>query len=316
MVYKGTPISIRRLGEMNNALTSEIEKELDDGIFFGKNVPFSIPEVVYDDISCKSVGYSWSTEKRNAPWTSQYSDDYFLHNIILSDARLSREILSPNIGVSTRARLWYIKLQEWKVKVGLLLKMACGGSLRDSEQLELLLFETPSARRNFFFVIDEVVMVPEYDKMSYSRSDTSIVPRVLYPRLAVIFAKYQLIVYPFETILRSLLCEDMKLYELTKWMMFVDENGRFPKSVLSKLLSKLMTDWFGHALGSSDIRHITQAIINHTTPPECMTIGLANFGTTSLNHSVVTGRKIYALFLNSFGNQHPEETEQYMRVST
>lgn len=317
LVFTGTPIPIKKYGYMLENMTNDVENIFAKEILFGKDIPFEIPDHVYDDPSCSATGYSFATDVGNRKWCGKYADNFLAKKVIGEDPELARKMLAPGgEWVKYEARQWFLKLQAVKEKIGLLLKLACGGSLRDSEQLEALLSETPTARRSFFFVAKEMVMAIEYDKMSYMESSDGWkpMPHTLYPELAKVMAKYILIVHPFELFLRRLLSSEPGVYEKYKRSLFVDEKGPYDEKTLTNILGELTLEYFGRKLTSANLRHITQAIITHTTPPEFLTTGLVNYGMKSLNHSEATARAIYALAVNSIGSMDPEELEQFMKV--
>lgn len=312
--YDGYNIPITKMGAMYGGLTKNVEDVLYRDILFGKNIPFKLPSTVHDDFNCTTEGHSWVKNKGNQTWLKEFGDDYFLMKVIAEDVELTKAMVSPSGYPTAKARKWYMQLKEWKVEVGILLKLACGGSLRDSEQMQLLLCESPGRRRSFFFVGNEMVMCPEYGKMETLQGDSKPNPRAVYDRLRDVLALYMVVIYPYEVYIRGLLADDKNFYYTTRFMMFADEKAVYDDKIFSKRIAELTEIWLGVRFTSSDLRQITAAILEHSVPSELTTMGYANFAQRALGHTESIAQRYYksTMFLGTLSTQ---EAYQLLAVS-
>jgi hypothetical protein len=314
MTYMGTSISIDQLGELFRQLTSECEEAMRKDLLFEVDVPFELPEVIHDDISVSTRTFSWIQHPGNLEFTSRYNDDYFMKHVVLANSQIREKMWNVSGSVTSSARAWLIRLNDFKLNVAVLLKLACACAMRDTEMLELVLEETATSRRSFYFLQGEMVVISAYDKMSYLRETVKNIPHSVYRRLATLIAQYHLIIHPFEILLRHAITTDMTSFLQLRYHFLADERGKFKTDLISSRIGNLMEAKFGTKLKTRDLRHIIQAIITHCIPAQYLTTGLVNFGLRALNHSEQTGRVHYARDIQSFGAQHPEETTQYLAV--
>jgi hypothetical protein len=315
MTYLGTSINIDAMGGLFQELTDVVEGIMRRDLLFEVDVPFQLPDVIHDDISVTTRGYSWTKHPLNRDFTSKYEDDFFMKQILLPRADVREKMWGLDGVVTPFARQWMSHIKTFKLNVAILLKLACACAIRDTEVLEMVLEETVTYRRSFYFVRGEMVVVSAYDKMSYLRETVKNIPHSVYKRLAALIAQYHLIIYPFELLLRHSRSEDRATFLKHKETFLADEGGKFDTKLISTRIGELMERKFGAKLTTSDLRHIIQAIIVHCIPPQYMTTGLVNFGLRALNHSEQVGRTHYARNIQSFGTQHPEETAQFLAVS-
>jgi len=207
LVYQGTLISILRSGEMLRTVMDRIETKLEEEIFIGVKFPFEIPEEVNDDISDLSLEYNWLKHPENEAWLSLYGNDYFMRVILPKVPGIRGNMAKLSLGVSPEGKKWLIKLRELKIEIGVILKLVCGSSMRDTELFEILLENTANSKRSFFWLVQEMVMVSEYLKMSY-QNEGNVTPHALFLRIAKVIAIYHVIIYPFELVLHFILNED------------------------------------------------------------------------------------------------------------
>lgn len=320
MIYNDALISINRMGEMFLDLMKSVEDLTKQKLFCGRQFKFELPDVIHDDISNHSLGFSFLSDERNRCWTSDY-DDIFARQYASSLVGPNRHIDEQGF-LTPAARGWLNEVTDFKIQTGVLLKLTGGGCPRDTEMLSLQLDETPTGHRAFYFVKNEMIMVQNYDKMSYTRNQQAPIPRVVFQRLARVLVIYLMVIRPYEKVLRHKLCRDnespvnesLENFKETKALYFVHELGKFAPKTLSNKVAELMLEYFGSRLTSRDLRHILHGIIVHTTPSEFLTRGSSNYGILSFNHSTEIGEKHYGVELKSFGILHPEEAIQFLNV--
>jgi hypothetical protein len=313
MLYNDTLISIERMGDMFRDLMTDVEQLISRNLFYNKKFLFELPTIVHDNIADHQLEYSWMTDARNAPWTSHYGENFFYRQYILTLPSKERHF-ETQITPTLAARKWLIDLEDFKVLTGILLKLTGGGCPRDSEMLSLQLETSSTGHRAFYFIGREMIMLQEYDKMSYTRSEPAPIPHVVFPRLARAMAIYLLVLRPYELLLNYTLFGAENMREL-KYLYFVNGKGRLPQEVLSNRIGQIMTHYFGSRLTSRDLRHILHAITTHTTPPEFNSVGAVNYGIRSFHHTERIGKNIYGRELRGFGILHPEEALQFLCVS-
>src|SRR5262249_4248045 len=138
LIYRDCQISIPDLGRMFRLLTDQVERILKEKLFFGYDISITIPTVIYDDISNCQVGYSWVTEPKNAHWVGKYKDNFFMKDFVLTHPDVAEKLVDRADTITPGIREWVQALKEFKVTCGVLFKLACASSIRDTEQLSII----------------------------------------------------------------------------------------------------------------------------------------------------------------------------------
>lgn len=284
-------------------------------LLFGHDVNMKIPEFVYDDINCRLPGTSWASDPRNAHFVDKFKDDYYFREVILRNEKARAALFDPSGTITPGTLRWLEDDKEFKIMTGVLFKLGCASSMRDTEQMTLVMRESVYNPRSFFFQEDELILATFYDKMSYARLDAEPLPHPVYDRLTILYMTYFLVIYPYEAVLRWRLAPDLGVWAETKDLYFADHNGAFAPTVVSDKIKDETLPRFGRELGSADCRHITHAMSIHTCKTGIITRGDTNYAVLNANHSERTGINIYGRPLTSFGSKHPEATVQHLRVS-
>lgn len=315
--YKGAILEHHKISKFLQDLVSELEFIVDEKLLLGADIQFQMPETIYDDFSNRTLHYSWKKHPGNADFVSKYSNHYFLHEIILGDNDLIRKFThgfnqDGSLNFKTpKSREWAEALKMFKLIVGILIKMACSGSARDTEQMLYSLFETSFMQRSAFMLNNEMLLAFEYGKMSWSQDDFHPFPRLCFSRLTRLLVIYDLILYDFDVILRLEFCSDNDVITRTRHLFFAGPEGEFNTSEVSNEMASRMEQVFGQRIGTGSWRHIQQAWSDKYEPAEFTTVGLTNIAHLTANHTSATARRIYAVPLESFRGMHPEVADQY-----
>jgi len=311
-IYKGELLTIDGWGKWFQDLTTRLETLVKEEIFLGLDVKIKLPEIVHDDIGNRLAGYSWVSDARNRHFTGKYGLSWFFKNVILS-MKYSEPLYDFTDKKTPRLERWLRMYKLCKVYIATLLKLACSSSIRDTEQLAILIREAPYCRRSFYFIKSDLICVPYTEKVAYTRKNPDPVPHPVYDRLTNVIVALTLCAQPFEELVRWR-DSDKSVWALTKDLYFAEEKGTYEPTVISSFIKEETKERFKLALGSREMRHNIHCIMMETCPTHFLTTGYNNFIARSAHHSARTADRVYGR-VQAIGSMDAQEMVQLLAVS-
>lgn len=321
LLFKGYPIDFKSFPSMFQAMEQEMMGLWQDRILCG--LPLRIEySTIFDDLSDKSPGYSFQTDRRN----SCFSDRTILASAILHSPELYRRFIAFNengvvIWNVHELRKW---LQAYSDLQGLFLarcNMATGSASRSTEITALLRTNTTlNPVRNFVMFGNYATVLCTYQKTSALLGNDRIIPHALDAFMSDLIIQNSAIALPFAEIAAHICFHNSaKVLQLYRTNVFVNYQRLFTTEDLTSILERITLTHLKVKLGVNSWRHVSTAFrrklcgqLDDLMEQDSMD----NVQALQSGHSRQVENRVYALSQEAFAGLPEDLLPLFLRAST
>ncbi len=316
MLYRGQAISLDQLCMIVYCLQGKAA-ELWRQLLFGLNIRVDYNQLLSDNLTETTPGYSFLTDTRNSSFAE--AKDLLAENF-MRDPTARLDFIANRMFNSIGARQWLQRLAQLEVLLMTGLHLSSGGPARGTELTSMQICNSDTRIRNAFALGPYVSVVRQYTKVSNMTGHDKLIPNAVDSFFADLLIQVHALARPFASYLATRAAADFPNAPLQyRNMLFMDICKPFESHRLTQQLGAFSSSVLGWEMGLNAHRHIYIAF--HRKHHDGLNRELEStendtIDTLQSGHSLATENQVYGLSTSTMDGATEDNLQLYLEAST